>query len=72
MEAARYTYVHVDSEGSKIWAAAPQFEVKVGATVRVPTGMPMRNFHSRTLGRTFKQIYFTGNIEVVEPAGTTK
>lgn len=67
MDADRYTYVHVESNTTNIWAAAPSFTVKIGDRVRVPTGMPMQNFHSRILGRTFPLIYFTGNIQIVEP-----
>ena len=59
-----YTYVQVDTGKEKIWAAAPEFQVKVGDLVTVPTGMLMRNHHSKTLDRTFDQIYFVGKISV--------
>lgn len=67
MNAGRYTYVNVKSGTTNIWAAAPQFQVKAGAAVNVPTGMPMRDFHSRTLNRTFKLIYFAARIDVLKP-----
>jgi hypothetical protein len=53
MDAAGYTYVQVDTGAEKIWAAAPQFAVKVGDDVIVPEGMPMPNYHSKTLERDF-------------------
>jgi hypothetical protein len=60
--AASYTYVRVDTGKEKIWAAAAQFRVKVGDKVTVPAGMPMKDFQSKTLNRTFDTIYFVGAI----------
>jgi hypothetical protein len=65
MNAAGYTYVQVDGGAQKIWAAAPQFAVAVGDTVVVPSGMPMRDFYSKTLKRTFDLVYFVSSIEVL-------
>jgi len=65
MNAAGYTYVHVDDGSKKIWAAAPQFAVAVGDKVAVPDGMEMRDFHSKTLERTFDLVYFVPAIQVV-------
>jgi GW (Gly-Tryp) dipeptide domain len=61
---AGYTYVQVDTGSNKVWAAATQFAVKVGDPVTVPTGMPMYNYHSRTLNRDFDLVYFTDGITV--------
>jgi len=58
VNAANYTYVQVDTGKEKIWAAAPQFPVKVGDKVTVPAGMPMKNYQSKTLKRTFDTVYF--------------
>ncbi|HJU82752.1 MAG TPA: hypothetical protein VJ600_00935 [Holophagaceae bacterium] len=62
MDAAEYTYVRVKTATGEIWAAAGKFPVKVGDKVVVPVEMPMENFHSNTLNRTFKTIYFTSRI----------
>ncbi len=64
MDTAGYTYVHVDVGGKKIWAAAPQFKVKVGNTVSVPEGLPMSNYYSKTLKRTFDLVYFVPVVKV--------
>ncbi len=64
MNAASYTYVLVDTGAKKSWAAAPQFAVKVGDTVAFADAMPMLNYQSKTLNRTFDVVYFTGNISV--------
>jgi hypothetical protein len=62
MDAASYTYVRVRGESGELWAAAPQFKVKVGDQVRVPLEMPMKNFHSTSLNRDFPLIYFVTSI----------
>lgn len=64
MEAAGYTYVQVDTGSEKFWAAAPQFAVKVDDDVVVPEGMPMPNYHSKTLDRTFDVVYFVPSVLV--------
>lgn len=60
MNAASYTYVLVDTGTQKHWAAARQFQVKVGDSITIEAGMPMRNYHSQTLNRDFDLVYFTG------------
>ena len=62
MDAAGYTYVQVDSGSEKIWAAAPKFAVAVGDSVIVPDGMPMNNYHSKTLERDFPVVYFVDSV----------
>jgi len=64
MNAASYTYVQVDTGKEKIWAAAPQFPVKVGDKVVIPPGLPMQNYQSKTLNRTFETIYFVGGVTI--------
>lgn len=75
MNAATYTYVQLDTGAKKVWVAAPQFAVKVGDKVAVTEGMPMANYQSKTLNRTFDVVYFTNSLTVnggapkyVEPA----
>ncbi len=64
MNAASYTYVQIDTGAKKVWLAAPQFAVKVGDQVAVADGMPMNNYHSKTLNRTFDVVYFSGSATV--------
>lgn len=72
MDAASYTYVQVDTGKEKIWAAAPQFAVKAGDKVSFAGGVPMENFQSKALNRTFKMVYFVGHIETPDhPAAKT-
>jgi len=62
MNSAGYTYVKVDDGQKKIWAAAPEFSVTVGDNVIVPDGMPMNNYHSKSLNRDFEVVYFVDSI----------
>jgi len=64
MNAAGYTYVHVDTGTEQFWAAAPETAVAVGDTVAVPEGMPMANFQSKALNRTFDVVYFVPGVMV--------
>jgi len=65
MNSGGYTYVHLDTGTEKIWAAGPETEteINVGQKVTMGKGMPMQNFHSKTLERDFSVIYFVGAIE---------
>ena len=61
---AGYTYVQVDTGRKKVWAAAVQFDVKPGDAVTVAAGVPMTDYHSKSLNRDFDMVYFTGSITV--------
>jgi hypothetical protein len=74
---AGYTYALVDTGTAKLWAAAPQFPVKVGDSLDVADGMPMRKYHSKAMNRDFDLVAFTGNVKVngaspVSPASAIK
>jgi thiol-disulfide isomerase/thioredoxin len=57
--AAGFTYAEVDTGKEKVWAAGPGITpLKKGDMVAFSTEMPMRNFHSKSLGRDFPVIYF--------------
>jgi hypothetical protein len=71
MDAAGYTYIQVDTGTEKFWAAAPQFAVKVDDDVVVPEGMPMPDYHSKTLDRDFDMVYFVPNVLVGGVAAMT-
>ena len=74
MDASGYTYVLVDIGSKKVWVAATRFPIKVGDSVATTQGMPMQNYHSKTLNRDFDLVYFTGSLTVngVEPATQSK
>jgi len=64
MDAATYTYALIDTGATKAWVAAPQFIVKTGDTLAAADAMPMNNYRSKTLNRTFDVVYFSGNVRV--------
>jgi hypothetical protein len=75
LEAGGYTYVELDTAGGKIWAAGPKTAVQVGQVLRVTTQMPMQNFRSETLDRTFETVYFVGSLlpqSANDPTATKK
>ena len=58
MEASGYTYVLLDTGSEKIWGAAPTTTIAVGDQIEFSTDMPMRDFQSKSLNRSFPVIYF--------------
>jgi len=62
MNSGGYTYVSLENNGKKTWVAMPQTAVKVGQNVTCQPGMPMENFTSKTLNRTFDRVIFSGGI----------
>jgi len=62
MDAGMYTYVYLEKEGQKSWAAVPHSEVKLGDQIELEPGTEMGNFTSKTLNRTFDNILFSSGI----------
>ena len=69
MDSAGYTYVRVQTGGDSIWAAGPQTVVAAGDVVQIARGMPMQQFQSKTLDRTFDVVYFVPAIENLTAPG---
>ena len=64
MDASKYTYVKIKtSEGKEVWVAGPKQEMKVGRSVTVSTHMLMKKFKSKTLDKTFDEVYFVGSFD---------
>lgn len=63
MDSAGYSYVHLDMGTEKVWIAGPTTAgLKVGDRVAFDGAMEMRNFHAKSLDRTFETILFVGLI----------
>jgi len=62
MNSGGYTYVSIENSGKKTWVAMPETKVKVGQNVTCQPGMPMDNFTSKTLKRTFDRVIFSGGL----------
>lgn len=57
-----YTYVRLDSSMGEKWVAIAQTDVAVGEEVSFADGQVMKNFHSKSLDRTFDEIIFSAGI----------
>jgi len=65
MDSSRYTYVKVDTGTRQVWAAGPATVVKVGDSIHLMSGFPMKDFRSNTLDRTFDVLYLVPAIHIV-------
>ena len=67
MHAAGYTYMNIDAgTGKPMWIAATMMRVKHEQNVKWTDAAVMNNFASKSLHRTFDQILFVSNAQVIE------
>ena len=64
MNAAGYSFIRIDENGSSIWLAAPEIRIEVGQSIEWQGGTLMHNFTSRSLNREFDEITFVSTIQV--------
>ncbi len=64
MDAASYTYVQFKTGGKSLWLATSKLDVKKGDLVSFEGGQLMHKFHSKSLNRTFDEIYFVNDVTV--------
>jgi len=57
-----YTYMKVKDGNNIYWIAMTQRNTKVGDTIKYDEQGWMKNFHSKTLNRTFDNILFAGEV----------
>lgn len=70
MNSGGYSYARVKSGTSTFWAAGPESQIKVGDTIAMPQGLPMTNFQSKSLNKTFDKIYFVQGFLINGKPGT--
>lgn len=58
LEAAPYCYLRLKTAKGEIWAAIPEAKIEKGTDVTIVNPMLMANFESKTLNRTFSEVYF--------------
>lgn len=68
VNAAGYTYIHLDTGKEKIWVAIPETEITAGKKVSVMEGMEMKDFHSNSMDKTFASIIFSPGLVGAKPA----
>lgn len=72
MNTGGYTYVFLENDQHQVWIAGPETAVQIGDIMQAAEGMPMSNFTSNTLNRTFDVIYFSGSLQnLSSPAPAT-
>lgn len=57
-DASPYLYLRIATAKGEVWAAVPEAKIENGTEVTVFGPMLMTNFESKTLKRTFKEVYF--------------
>ena len=62
MSSGGYTYICLEKDGKKSWAAVPPTDVKIGEEIVLLPGTEMGQFKSKTLNRTFENIIFSAGI----------
>jgi hypothetical protein len=58
LPASPYIYLRLKTAKGEIWAAVPETSVETGSTATVVAPMRMTAFESKSLNRTFDEIYF--------------
>ena len=64
MDSGGYTYIEFEENGERLWAAAPTFKVAVGDTIEFSGALPMKDFRSNKLNKTFASILFVNQVRV--------
>ncbi|QWV92448.1 hypothetical protein KP004_14715 [Geomonas oryzisoli] len=67
-DAGGYTYVNLVKNGESTWVAAPVMKVVVGQELQLLPGATMPSFTSKSLGRTFENIVFSGGLPAQQKA----
>ena len=63
IDSGGYTYAFIESDEYQHWIAGPATAVQVGDVLQASAGMPMTNFTSNTLNRTFDVVYFSSSMQ---------
>lgn len=72
MDSGGYTYLCIEKDGKKTWAAVLEMKVAVGQEIALQPGYEMVNFTSKTLNRSFDKIIFSTGPASQEGAGDVK
>ena len=62
IQTTSYTYLQVKENDSLKWLAVPTMEAKTGETYYYMDGLPMQEFESKELHRTFDLVLFLGGV----------
>lgn len=69
LEASPYCYLRLKTAKGDVWAAVPEAKIEKGTEVTIANPMLMANFESKTLNRTFAEVFFGTIAPAGAPAG---
>ncbi|WP_243285863.1 hypothetical protein [Geothrix terrae] len=58
LDASPYCYLRLKTAKGEVWTAVPEAKAEKGSEVTVANAVLMTNFESKTLKRTFAEVYF--------------
>jgi hypothetical protein len=61
-----FTYIEIKQGHQSRWLAAGTIDVKKGAVIEFDSNLPLENFKSKALNRTFPSITFVNSVTVVK------
>ncbi len=67
-----YTYAKIKGKDGDKWVATSTTKINVGDQVEFLKGQTMKDFHSKGLKKTFKEIYFSSSIKVLKSSKPMK
>jgi hypothetical protein len=68
IQGSSYTYIKAKESLGEKWMAVSKQDVQTGGVYYYDEALPMNNFHSKEIDRTFEEIFFVNNISTT-PAG---
>lgn len=69
MNGGGYTYLKANENGQEIWVAIRTMPVEIGDIFYFSSAMEMKNFESKTLGKTFENILFVDIVSKTPSSG---
>jgi hypothetical protein len=67
-----FIFVSMDWQGKKIWATVPGVDLKVGEEISLEHASRIRNFHVKSLNRTFDELIMASSVKGKAPRPRTE
>ena len=61
-----YKYLKVNEEGKEIWVAIANVDINIGDKIGYDKEIMMRDFKSKSLNQTFKEIFFVSDVYLAQ------
>jgi hypothetical protein len=63
-QTSSYTYLSIENENKTVWIAVSKTKIDKGEILDVELGIPFKNFASKELKRSFKELYLVSKYKV--------